>query len=121
MAASARAPLKSRCWNRMQPISRARAATTAAALCTVPDQTELSQRTPIVGIALATAGHGLRPTSSASWARWLRAFQLRQAARGLIPGAPNSREVISQTSSSMNWIGARSMNSVSSQFSLPSR
>src|SRR5262249_38728260 len=43
------------------------------------------------------------------------------ADRGLIPGTPNSKEVISQTSSSMNCIGASSMNSVKTQFSFPSR
>jgi hypothetical protein len=40
---------------------------------------------------------------------------------GLIPGDPNSSEVISQTNSSMNCVGASSINSVRSQFSLPSR
>ena len=38
-----------------------------------------------------------------------------------MPGIPNSNEVISHTISSMNCIGACSMNSVSSQASLLSR
>jgi hypothetical protein len=41
--------------------------------------------------------------------------------RGRIPGIPNSSEVISQTSASINCAGASSMNSVKSQFSFPSR
>jgi hypothetical protein len=70
-----------------------------AALRTVPDQTELTQRTPIVGIALATAGHGLRPASSASWARWLR------ASRRICSCRMRSRHFLLQNRCQSRWTG----------------